>query len=227
MEPGKQTLVIRNTQPSDFLPIQNLCRRVYPTVAPWSLDQLASHLYHFPAGQLVSERAEDGEIVGMAASLIINWDDYDIEMSYRDFTDRGYFTNHDPEGVTLYGAEVMVDPGARGLGIGKKIYAARRAIAQHFNLKRIRAGARLVGYSDVADQMGPEEYVARILGGHLSDATLNFQLRQGFRVLRVVGDYLMGDPCSQGYAAVIEWLNPMYVDRVLVPEEEEPEPEAV
>jgi hypothetical protein len=44
--------------------------------------------------------------------------------------------------------------------------------------------------------------------GELSDPTLSFQLRRGFRVLATVSGYLRHDPESLGYAAVIEWLNP-------------------
>jgi hypothetical protein len=44
--------------------------------------------------------------------------------------------------------------------------------------------------------------------GELVDPTLTFQLRRGFRVLHVVPGYLKHDPESQGFAALIEWLNP-------------------
>ena len=44
--------------------------------------------------------------------------------------------------------------------------------------------------------------------GTLADPTLSFQLSQGFEVLAVVSGYLLHDPESLGYAAVIEWLNP-------------------
>ncbi len=36
----------------------------------------------------------DGEVVGMAASLIVLWDDYSLDTNGRDFTDHGMFTNH-------------------------------------------------------------------------------------------------------------------------------------
>ncbi|MBI1941235.1 MAG: hypothetical protein HYS33_06980, partial [Acidobacteria bacterium] len=45
--------------------------------------------------------------------------------------------------------------------------------------------------------------------GELRDATLSFQLKQGFHVLAVASGYLFHDPESSGYAAVIEWLNPL------------------
>ena len=56
--------------------------------------------------------------------------------------------------------------------------------------------------------MSPDEYVAAVVGGRLKDATLSFQLREGFKVISVVSEYLKFDPESLGFAAVIEWLNP-------------------
>jgi hypothetical protein len=56
--------------------------------------------------------------------------------------------------------------------------------------------------------MSADEYVSWVVRGDLRDPTLSFQLHRGFRVLSVVSRYLSHDPESQGYAAVIEWLNP-------------------
>ena len=198
---------VRNTRDADIDGIIALSRRVYPTSPPWSREQLASHLRVFPEGQFVA--VEDGTIVGMAASLIVLWDDYDAETNWRDFTDGGMFTNHDPvHGRTLYGAEVMVDPDRQGQGIGKKLYEARRELTIRLGLRRIRAGARLRGYHRVAKEMSAAEYAALVERSELYDPTLTFQLRRGFRVIAVVSGYLRHDPESLGYAAVIEWVNP-------------------
>lgn len=200
-------VTVRNTEPRDFPGIIALTRRVYPESRPWTEEQLASHVRRFPEGQLAAVD-RDGAIVGTAASLIILWDDYDIHMSWRDFTAGGTFTNHDPaSGRTLYGAEVMVDPTRRGEGIGKALYVARCELTERLGLLRIRAGARLRGYHEHADAMGAEEYVERVVRGELNDPTLSFQLSQGFTVLAVVPNYLRHDPESRGHAAVIEWIN--------------------
>lgn len=198
----------RNTRVKDFPAVIELCRRVYVHALPWSEGALASHLEVFPEGQFVAEEAGSGRIVGMAASLIVLWDDYSLDMSWRDFTDHGMFTNHDPDGRTLYGAEVMVDPELQGRGIGSKLYGERRDLVRRLGLLRIRAGARLRGYHRYADNMPPEEYVERVVRGEIKDPTLSFQLKHGFEVMGVVLDYLHNDPESLGHAAVIEWLNP-------------------
>jgi GNAT superfamily N-acetyltransferase len=200
-------VTVRQMQPSDFAGVIALSRAVYPESPSWTEGQLASHLEVFPEGQLVAEA--DGRLVGFAASLVVLWDDYSMDTSWRDFTDNGWFRNHDPErGRTLYGAEVMVHPDWQGRGVGKRLYEARRELCQRLGLLRIRAGARLAGYHRHADTLSPEQYTHRVVSGALSDPTLSFQLARDFVVIGVARHYLRHDPESLGHAAVIEWLNP-------------------
>ncbi|KAA0252098.1 GNAT family N-acetyltransferase [Acidobacteria bacterium ACD] len=207
MTPGAAGFLVRQTLPEDFPGIVELSKRVYPFGPPWSVEQLSSHHCVFPEGQFVAVAHGTAHVVGMAASLVVFWDDYDLTASWRDFTGAGLFTNHDPDrGRTLYGAEVMADPELRGRGIATLLYGARRRLVEERRLLRIRAGARLRGYHLHAD-LGPEEYAARVVRGELVDPTLTFQLHRGFHVLAIVPSYLRQDPESLGYAAVIEWIN--------------------
>lgn len=208
MTKRESEVIIRNTTPRDFDGIIELTRVIYPESSPWTEKQLASHLKVFPEGQFVAIDRDTGRVVGMAASLIIVWDDYEIRANWREFTGAGMFTNHDPaHGRTLYGADVMVAPDQQGRGIGKLLYVARRELVERLGLLRIRAGARLRNYHLYAQWMSAEEYVRKILKGDVGDPTLSFQLRRGFHVLAVVPNYLNYDPESMGYAAVIEWIN--------------------
>ena len=204
----KSQILVRQTRTEDFPQIIKLSRKIYPNEVPWMEKELVSHLKVFPEGQFVAVESSTNEIVGMSASLIISWDDYEIEESWNDFTNKGMFTNHDPKnGRTLYGAEVMVAPDRRRKGIGKKIYLARRELVEKLGLMRIRAGARLRNYHRFAAQFSAEEYVRKVIKGEITDPTLSFQLRQGFRVIAVVSNYLPDDPESLGKAAIIEWIN--------------------
>jgi len=205
---GRPNIAVRNTRKEDFEEIIEIGREVYPTSPSETLEQLASHLRLFPEGQFVAVEAESQRVVGIAASLIVRWDNYELMTHWRDFTDGGMFTNHDPErGRTLYGAEVMVRPSAQRRGIGSKLYLARRCLVERLGLLRIRAGARLRGYHPYARRMSAEEYVIKMVNGELQGPTLSFQLRHGFHVLAVVPGYLAHHPESLGYAAVIEWIN--------------------
>jgi ribosomal protein S18 acetylase RimI-like enzyme len=206
--PPRRYVKVRPVEPRDFPGIIALCERTYPGSPPWSPTQLSRHLEIFPEGQLVAvDRGQ--EVLGYAASLIVYWNDYAMDAAWKDFTDGGLFTNHDPaQGRTLYGAEVMVHPEVRGSGVGGKLYLARRELAERLGLLRIRAGARLRGYAKHAGRLSAEEYVRRVARGSLRDPTLSFQLNRGFHVLAVVPGYLKYDPESLGWAAVIEWINP-------------------
>lgn len=209
-------ITVRNTRPSDFPGIIALSKAVYSFPPHWTERLLNSHLEIFPEGQLVAVDSTTGVVVGMAASLIIRWDDYDLHGSWQDFTDRGMFTNHDPaRGRTLYGAEVMVSPHLQRRGIGAALYAARRRLVQQLKLPRLRAGARLRGYYRYAHLISAEEYTIQVVRGQIKGMTLAFQIKEGFRVLAVVPDYLPGDPESLGHVAVIEWIN----EEVATPED--------
>ena len=199
---------LRNTEHEDFPGIIELTRKTYPFTNPYEVAQLASQREIFPEGQFVVIEKRTGKVVGFSASLIIDWDDYDERAEWYDFTANGYFTNHDPEhGKTLYGAEVMVDPEKRGQGVGKIIYGAREDLVRRLELLRIRAGARLRDYHRHSQKLTAEEYVKAVVSGRYSDRTLSFQLKRGFQVISVVRNYLVGDPESLGYAAIIEWIN--------------------
>ncbi len=196
---------VRRTRARDFAALRDISRRVYPDEYPWTEAYLQSHLRHFPDGQLVATLRPSGRVLGMAASLIVDWRDYETGDSYGDFTGGGWFTNHDPTGTTLYGAEVMVDPSAQGMGAGKALYAARRDLCRRLGLERIRAGARIPGYAEVSHRMSAEEYVLACVRGERVDPTLTFQLAQGFHVVSVVRGYARGDRESDGYGVLIEW----------------------
>ncbi|NQU09425.1 GNAT family N-acetyltransferase, partial [bacterium] len=129
--------IVRTTRPEDFDGIIEMCREVYPDAPPWRLHQLESHVRMFPEGQFVAIETDTGRVVGMASSLIIKWDHYLRTGNWRSFTNRGLFTNHDPaRGRTLYGAEIMVRRATQGLGVGTKLYTARRQLVERLGLRR-------------------------------------------------------------------------------------------
>ena len=198
---------VRRRRPEDTNDVVRIFRAIYGDAPSWTAEQLASHLEVFPEGQLVATAGR--EIVGMAASLIVLWDDYAMDTSWREFTAHGTFRNLDPDhGRTLYGAEVMVHPDWQGRRVGSALYRARRALVERLGLLRIRAGARLAGYHLHADRLTPEQYARAVVSGELTDPTLSFQLARGFVLIGIAHDYIRHDPESLGHAAVIEWLNP-------------------
>jgi ribosomal protein S18 acetylase RimI-like enzyme len=203
------TFRVRNTLADDFAGIGDLCRRVYPETAPWTPEQLGSHLRVFPQGQVVATQGDDEIVVGMSSSLIVCWDHYDMFDDWDQFTAKGMLTNHDPvNGRTLYGVEAIVDPATQGHGLGHKLLMAQKACVTALGLERMRGGARLRDYHRHAARMTPAEYVIAVVHGQVHDATLTFHLHEGFHVIAVVPHYLSEDSETMGHAALVEWLNP-------------------
>ena len=204
----KNRPLIRHTRSTDIKPLLELQERVYPTIRPWPESTLLQQIETFPQGQIVAE--VDGQLVGAASSLMILWDEWDVEHTWKEITSRGSFNTHNPEGRTLYGAEVFVQPELRGAGIGHALYRGRRQICRKLNLKRIIACGRLPGYHHHADQISALLYAQKVVWGDILDPVLNFQLREGFDFCGTVDGYLPDDLDSLGHASLIVWLNPRY-----------------
>jgi predicted amidohydrolase/GNAT superfamily N-acetyltransferase len=207
---GKTT--VRQAVRADIPELMALNKAAYPALAEenvvWGEAHLLSHQRVFPQGQFVAEH--QGKIVGAASSLVVDLGRDPLRHhTWSGITDSGYFTNHDPVGDTLYGADVYVHPDARGLGVGAALYEARRALCRRLNKRRILAGGRLWNYCELGGGMTPEEYAQRVVDGEFRDLVLSFQLREGFVLRGVMKNYLK-DPRSRNHASLIEWLNPDY-----------------
>jgi len=209
MTSSEPCVVVRRMTRDDISAVVNLQARVFAGMSPWKPETLARHLDIFPEGQLVAV-GESGRVLASASSLIIDWDDYADSANWSVITGAGKFDTHNPLGKTLYGADIGVDPLARRQGVGSLLYEARKEIVRKLGLKRLLAGGRIPGYAQVSEQMTPKEYVADVIEDKRRDATLSFQLENGFVVLDVIPDYLH-DAESRNFATLLEWLNPQYV----------------
>jgi predicted amidohydrolase/GNAT superfamily N-acetyltransferase len=208
-------VLIRQIEHEDVPRLIELNKKAFPLMAEenvvWSERQLHTHLRVFPSGQLVA--LIDDTIVGAVASLIVQSgrDPYRAH-TYAGMTDGGYFHNHDPQGDTLYGADVYVDPDCQGRGIGAALYEARRRLCKQLNLRRILAGGRISGYAEYESTLTPEEYIQKVKDEEIYDQVLSFQLRHGFVVRGILRNYIV-DPMSHNLASLIEWLNPDYTPK--------------
>lgn len=205
----EKKMELRNIQYNDIDEILELQRTCFPNnMEPWKREQLESHLDLFPEGQFVV--TYEDKIVGSCSSLIVNFDEYDDQHTWDEITDEGYITNHNPNGYNLYGIEVMVHPEYRRMKIGKRLYEARKELAEEWNLKSIILGGRIPNYYKHSSEMTPREYVKEVIHHNIYDPVLTFQLMNGFTVMRINRNYLPDDKQSKEYATLMEWNNVDY-----------------
>jgi GNAT superfamily N-acetyltransferase len=206
--PGSGVVKVRETRLEDFAAIRALQRAAAPFMPAWTLRQLESQRHAFAEGQMAA--VCEGQVIGVASSLVLRWDDYSAQPTWSDLTAQGSFASHDPNGRTLYGMDLVADASRHGFGVGRALLQARRRLARRLNLKRIIATARMPGYGLVRDTMTPEQYATRIVWGDASDAEMRFLMAQGFQLCGVLHGFMPEDEDSCGHAALFAWLNPMY-----------------
>lgn len=196
---------VRNLEVKDFEAVVEMQVKCFPGMPPWERDQFESQIGIFPEGQLCVEY--EGKVVASSCCLIVDFDLYDEWHEWKVIADSGYIRNHQDDGDTLYGIEIMVDPEYRGLRLSRRLYNARKDIVRRKNLARIMIGGRLPGYGKHADKMTAREYVEEVMAKNLFDPVLTVQTANGFVLKKLIPDYLPMDTASRGYATFLEWNN--------------------
>jgi Sortase and related acyltransferases len=212
LHPRDLGIIVRNTQLQDIPKIADLQKESFPYLARygniWRPEELESHLRIFPQGQFVAVEPH-GKVVGSASTLIVSLNPEYAEHTWKEITADGMFTNHNPNGDSIYGADISTHPKHRHEGIGGMLYDARKDLVGKLNLRRMIAGGRLFNYSEYANRISPYEYVEKVMKGKLRDPVLSFELDNGFRFVKLLPNYF-DDVRFMNYASCIEWLNPRY-----------------
>lgn len=183
-----------------------LLQRCFPEMPPddqYSLAELYRLARTFPEGNFVV--LDDGHVVGMATGVFIDIDFDNLPATETDLlTDDDGKDVHDPAGAYYFGTDIAVDPAYRGRGIARALYERRKALVRAHNKRGIVAAAVLRGYAAYREAMSADEYVNRVVAGDLFDPTLSVQLRNGFRVVRLLKDFFIHPP-SDSWSALIRW----------------------
>lgn len=209
-------LEVRQARPQDVPGIFELTELIYGHGYGHSIEMLRGQQARFPAGQIVV--VHEGRIVGYCATFRIDEATALRPHTWNEITSGGLASRHDPRGNWLYGMEVAVHPEYRGLRIGQRLYAARKALCQDLKLRGIAFGGRLPGLARGIRRAGSaEEYVQQVVEGRRRDPTLNFQLRNGFEVVGLLPAYDPFDYESLGVATLMVWRNPDLHDQPEIP----------
>ncbi|PCL89216.1 GNAT family N-acetyltransferase [Paenibacillus lautus] len=202
-------VVIRGYTEADFDELIAIQSETFPPPYPpeqwWNKEQLMQHVTLFPEGALCVE--VDGMLAGSITSLIVDYDPMEPAHSWAEATDNGYIRTHQPDGNTLYIADICVRPRFRKLGLGKWLIQSLYHVTIERGLDRLLGGGRMPGYHRHAHEMSAVEYLDAVVRGDLKDPVITFLLRCGRTPVGVAAEYLE-DEESCNYGALMEWKNP-------------------
>jgi GNAT superfamily N-acetyltransferase len=180
----------------------------FPEAEPADLISEADYRAYartFPEGFFLC--LDRDRVVGMGGGIFLDFDFDHPQHTIVEITGEHQCGNHDPDGDWYYGTDLVVNPSYRRRGIGQRLYELRKDVVRRYNKRGIIAGGHIVGYADHKQRMSAAEYVDKVAKRELYDATLTFQLDNGFEVRGVLADYVE-EPAIDNWAALIVWQNP-------------------
>ena len=204
---GDMQFEVRLRAQDDIPAIKDLMGKVYrpPLHGPeaiWSEENLLLHISRFPEGQFVA-RDSSGLLIGTSTTMRISREKALSNHTWSEISGRGSLSTHDPDGDVLYGINIAVAPDFHGFGIASALYKARFSLGRKLGCLAFVAGARIPGFSALAGQISPHEYLEKVIAGRLFDPTLSKQIKMGFVVCALLENY-SPDPETMNFAALIK-----------------------
>lgn len=175
-----------------------------------SQEDLEVYARTFPEGFFVC--LDGDQVAGQAGGIFLDFDWDQPQHTIAGITGAHQCGNHDPAGEWYYGTDMVVHPQYRRRGIGSRLYELRQDLVRRHNKRGIIAGGHMPGFAEHKAVMSAEEYVRRVSARELYDATLTFQMDNGFELRGVLPGYL-DDPATDSYSALIVWNNPDFVEQ--------------
>lgn len=200
----------RNLSVEDYDGLVETMKRAYPTMADyiWPEKSIEKLTKIFPKGQICI--TVDGKIAAVALSIIVNYEEFGDDHTYKDITGNYTFNTHTNAGNVLYGIEVFVDPEYRELRLGRRLYDLRKELCEQLNLRAIVLGGRIPHYHKYSDKLSPREYIRKVRDKEIYDPVLSFQLSNNFLPIKVLKKYLLEDESSKENAVLLQWNNIYY-----------------
>lgn len=191
----------------DIPELQTIMREAYSGLEDptWENAHVNKLIQLFPDGQVIVR--VNGELAGCALSILVDYDKFGDQHTYKQITGNYSFKTHSPTGDTLYGIDVFVKKEFRGLKIGRRLYEYRQQLCESLNLKGIAFGGRIPSYHEYADSITPRKYIEQVRSKEIHDPVLNFHLSNDFVPVKILKGYLEGDNSSKEYAVLMKWYN--------------------
>ena len=174
----------------------------------WKEHHIQNLINIFPQGQVVIK--VNNQIAGCALSIIVDYDKFDDNHTYKDITGNYTFSTHTNDGDILYGIDIFIKPEFRGLRLGRRLYDYRKELSERLNLKGVAFGGRIPNYHKYSKELSPKEYIEKVRIKEIHDPVLNFQVSNDFHPAKILKNYLEGDDASNDYAVLLEWDNIYY-----------------
>ncbi|MFA5326545.1 MAG: bifunctional GNAT family N-acetyltransferase/carbon-nitrogen hydrolase family protein [Prolixibacteraceae bacterium] len=174
----------------------------------WQERQIKSLIDRFPEGQVVIK--VNNQIAGCALSIIVDYNKFGDQHTYKEITGKYSFNTHTLSGDTLYGIDIFIKPEFRGLRLGRRLYDYRKELCERMNLKGITFGGRIPHYHKYAESITPKEYIEKVRRKKIHDPVFNFQISNDFYPSKVLKNYLEGDKESNDFAVLLKWDNIYY-----------------
>ena len=195
---------------NDYQELKETMIESYTTMpnAYWREHQIQTLITKFPEGQVVIK--VNNQIAGCALSIIVDYEKFDDNHTYKDITGNYTFNTHSPEGDILYGVDIFIKPEFRGLRLGRRLYDYRKELSERLNLKGVAFGGRIPNYHKYSKDLSPKEYIEKVRLREIHDPVLNFQVSNDFHPAKILKNYLEGDEDSNDYAVLLEWDNIYY-----------------
>jgi predicted amidohydrolase len=149
-------------------------------------------------------------LAAVALSIIVDYDDFGDDHTYKDITGNYTFSTHTNSGNVLYGIEVFVDPEYRELRLGRRLYDLRKELCEQLNLRAIVLGGRIPHYHKYSDELSARDYIRKVRDKEIYDPALSFQLSNNFLPIKVLKKYLLEDESSKENAVLLQWNNIYY-----------------
>ena len=211
--PEVKKVEIRRLEVDDYWGLLSSMQEAYKNWngALWSKEDIRRLVNVFPEGQMVVLVNE--KVVGTALSIIVNYDNFGDDHTYKQITGNYTFNTHNPDGDVLYGIEVFIHPDYRGLRLARRLYDARKELCEKLNLKSIVFGGRIPNYVTYSGALNPRQYIEKVKIKEIYDPVLTFQLSNEFHVIKLLNNYMPGDEESKAYATLMEWNNVLFVHK--------------
>ena len=197
----------------DYHQLKEAMIESYPSMPNphWEEKQIKALIKKFPEGQVAIK--VNNQVAGCALSLIVDYNKFNDQHTYKEVTGNYTFNTHTPDGDMLYGIEVFIRPDFRGLRLGRRLYDYRKELCENLNLKGVAFGGRIPNYHKHAKQLSPKQYIEKVKHKEIQDPVLDFQMSNDFHPTKILKNYLEGDKPSNDYAVLLEWFN-IYHEKV-------------